>query len=228
MNQKFYTRENLAGSFGPETSLQVVFKSIEDELKPRGQVVCQFKVNGMALNEEAEKRLSQVAVKDIDIIEVSSQSTSEILENILKTWLLRIPQILIKNDELSNQIRFQGIEGSLKNFVELIDDCQLLVDSVISINALFSHLPNVQSESWKQSERLIADGIGQSLTAFEKKDYTLLSDVLEYDLGHSLQSWLEIFEQFQVTLSDLKKAGSSIEDSLSRQSAIIGETEKAR
>lgn len=217
MNQKTYTREMLSTRFTDETSLETVFRQLEADLQPKGEVVCNFTVNGMLLNEEAEQRLAQVSLAEVETIEVNSQNPGQILESILKTWSQRIPSIIEKNDELSKKIRFEGVEGAMKMFVALIDDCQLLVDSIISINSLFPHMPGVQSSVWKDAENLIAEGIGQSLTAFEKKDYTLLADVLEYDLGHALQSWLEILTAFETTVQNLKRAGSPIEDYLSSQ-----------
>jgi lambda repressor-like predicted transcriptional regulator len=217
MNLKTYTREMLTSRFPEETSLQTVFRQLEADLHPTGEVVCHFKINGMSLTEEAEQRLAQVNLQEVQTIEVGSQNPGQILESILSTWALRIPSIIEKNDELSKKIRFDGVEGAMKMFVELIDDCQLLIDSIISINSLFPHMQGVQSEVWKKAESLIADGIGQSLQAFEKKDYTLLADVLEYDLGHALQSWLEILAVLETNVQNLKRAGSPIEDYLSSQ-----------
>lgn len=214
MNQKIYTHQVLAQKFPMNASLDTIIKAIEEELRPTGEVVCQFKVNGLNLTEEAEQRLAFVNLSEIQMIEVSSQQPGQILEKILQTWTERIPAIIELNDNLADKMRTDGVEGSLKAFVDLIDDCQLIVDSVISINRLFSHLEGVQSQAWQNAEILIADGIGQSLTAFEKKDYPLLSDVLEYDLGHALQSWLEILTTLKGTVQTLKQAGSAIEDTI--------------
>ncbi len=212
MNQKVYTREMLNEKFSEDTSLKTIFQEIEAELKPTGQVVCQFRVNGLNLSEEAEQRLAQVKLADVEMIEVNSQNPAQILENVLQTWIVRIPGIIERNDELSKKIRLDGVEGGLKSFVELIDDCQLLVDSVISINTLFPHIAGVQSSVWRNAEHLIADGIGQSLGAFEKKDYPLLADILEYDLGHALQTWLETLTSFEATIQEMKRSGTPIED----------------
>lgn len=225
MNQKIYTREMLNEKFSDDTSLKTIFQEIEADLKPTGQVVCQFRVNGLNLSEEAEQRLAQVKLADVEIIEVNSQNPAQILENVTQTWIVRIPGIIERNDELSKKLRFDGVEGGLKSFVDLIDDCQLLVDSVISINTLFPHIAGVQSQVWRNAENLIAEGIGQSLGAFEKKDYTLLADVLEYDLGHALQTWLETLTSFEATIQEMKRVGTPIEDAGNKPSNSAQDTQ---
>jgi hypothetical protein len=114
--------------------------------------------------------------------------------NVLRNWSEQIPKMIQMNDDLATQIRFKGIEGQLKTLVDLIDESQLLVDSIISIDTAFSHLPVVQSESWRKAQKLMAHGIGEALQAFQKKDFNWLADILEYDMGHSLQTWMELLE----------------------------------
>lgn len=197
MSQLFFEKQDLIGKFGADATLGEVFGQIENELKNSKEVVCQFKVNGLALDEEGEKRLAAANLEEVQTLEVLSQKPTAILGDILKSWSEQIPAMIKQNDTLAAEIRFKGMDGQLKNLVELIDQCQLLVDSIMSIDTVFSDFPIVQSESWRTAQKHMAEGIGEALGAFQKKDYTWLADILEYDMGHSLQSWMELLESLK-------------------------------
>lgn len=197
MSQLNFSGIDLKTKFGAETTLGVVFKALENDLKKVGEVVCQFKVNGMTLDEASEQRLAEVLLGEVETLDVTSQRPTEILQGVLGNWCLQIPKMLEKNDLLSSNFRYKGIEGQLKPLVALVDDCQLLVDSLISIDQVFPQLEVVQSTSWKTAQRQMALAIGEALAAFQKKDFTQLADILEYDMGHSLQVWLDILTGLQ-------------------------------
>lgn len=202
MNQNLFQTEELIQKYGETAALDTVFRGIENELKKTGQVVCQFKINGMALDEADEVRLAQATLSEVQTIEVLSQKPSEILDGILSNWCERIPQMITKNDQLAADIRFKGMEGQLNILVSLIDDCQLLVDSLMSIDKVFPDIPLVKSQPWSKAQTQMAQSIGEALTAFQKKDFTQLADILEYDLGHSLQVWVELIIELRNQVGD--------------------------
>lgn len=205
MNQFTYSKADLIEKFGEQTSVGEIFKKLENEIYQQGQVVCQFQINGLSLDEDAEKRLAQADVQEVEELVLSCQTPANLLLGVVDNWVETIPGLLKASDQLATDIRFKGIEGHLNKLVELIDSCQMLVDSIISIDNVMSEHPRVQAEAWARSENLMAGAIGEVLHAFQRKDYVLLADILEYDLGHSLQSWLENLTLFQGDL----KAGES-------------------
>ena len=197
MSQLNFLGSDLQRKFGEAMTLGSVFKAIENDLKKVGEVVCQFKVNGLTLDEASEQRLAGATLKEVQTLDVTSQKPSEILRGVLESWCLQLPKMIEKNDLLSADLRFKGVEGQLTAFVALVDDCRLLVDSLISIDQVFPQLEIVQSRSWKQAQTQMAQAIGEALAAFQKKDFTKLADILEYDMGHSMQVWLDILTRLQ-------------------------------
>ena len=202
MSQLNFSGSDLQRKFGEAATLGSVFKAIENDLKRVGEVVCQFKVNGLTLDEASEQRLSAALLGEVQTLDVTSQKPSEILSGVLGNWSLQIPKMIEKNDQLASDFRFKGMEGQLTALVALIDDCQLLVDSLISIDQVFPQLEIVQSGSWKKAQTQMAQAIGEALTAFQKKDFTQLADILEYDMGHSMQVWLDILTKLQESIGN--------------------------
>lgn len=190
-------------------SLGQLFKKLEEELFAKGQVVCQFRVNGMNLTEEDEKRLSTAPLDEVQALEVGFQAPETLIGGALDSWCRDLPFLLQHADEMAGQFRFKKVDGSLRDFVQLIDECQMLVDSLIAMDSLLAHHSVVSSERWKKTEAMMAQAIGEALQAFQKKDFTQLADILEYDIGHCLQTWLELLTEVKATLNgNEQKAGS--------------------
>jgi hypothetical protein len=176
-------------------------KALENNLLQNGEVVCQFHLNGMKMTESDEKRLSQISIAEIETIEIESESPQALLFGLIDNWVSELPLLVRNADELAKEIKFKGVEGHLKSFVDLIDSCQFLTESLISLEGIIKG-PMIKKEQWRKAEQLTAQAISQSIKAFEVKDFVLLSEILEYDLGHALQIWLEQIQAVGQLLKD--------------------------
>ncbi len=191
MNRTTLSRSDLNKDFSGETTLGEVFGQIEKNLQVRGEIVCRFLVNGLTLTEEDEKKFSQFKLGEVDFIEVESETPTALLTAVLANWVETLPGMIRKSDQLAQAIRLKGVENQMKDFVDLVDSCQFLVESLISLRSLCKDLPFVTSPKWKDNELVTAKAIAEALNVFERKDFVLLADIMEYDLGHCLQSWLD-------------------------------------
>lgn len=190
MNRSKFNLEEILKDYSEAQNLGDLFHKVEDTFAARGEVVCQFIINGMALTEADEQRMSQVPFDEIRTLEIDSESPAVLLFGLLNNWIAELPELLRSIDSLAKDIKFKGIEGKLKSFVDMIDSCQFLVESLINLESILKK-ESMDIENWKKNKVLTARAIGDALGAFENKDFVLLSEVLEYDLGHSLQEWLE-------------------------------------
>lgn len=208
MNLLAYDKNDLLQAFGEDSHLGQIFSAVEDLLRSRGEVVCQFRVNGLNLTEENETKLAQVPIHEIELLEVESQLPSDLIGLILREWTLQLPSMIDQSDRLSKALREKGFEGQMRALVQLIDSCQMLVDSLISFDSLYSDHALLQGSAWKSAESFMAKSIGEALIAFQKKDLVLLADVLEYDIGQALVNWSELLVQFDKDIA-LSKEGNA-------------------
>lgn len=201
MGSKILQHEEMKNFFGEQSTLREVIQSLELEFQKANEVVCQIKVNGVPLSEADEIKYGGTLVADISSIEVTTKNPRSILTEVVENWVIEIPRMIVQNDQLSQELRFKGVEGNLKRLIDLVDGCQLLIDSIISMQSLFETLKTMKSENWKSAQKLAASAIGEALLAFQKKDFNLMADVLEYDLGHALQIWLDLLSLIQKEVS---------------------------
>ncbi len=201
MTKTLIDRAELQTNFSSITELGALIKALEERFLSQGEVICQFKLNGLSISEADEKRLSQMGLHEIEFIEIESQSPQTLLFNLLDNWSKELPALMKNAEELAKEIRFKGLEGHLKAFVNLLDTCQFLMESFISLESIIKTSPASQV-SWCKAEELTARAIGEALKTFEKKDFVLLSEILEYDLGHALQVWFDEISKLSQGLKD--------------------------
>jgi hypothetical protein len=162
------------------------------------------------LTEEDEKKFSGFQMTEVEFLEVESETPKILLVEVLNNWVETLPGMIGKSDQLAGSIRLKGIENQMRDFVDLVDTCQFLVDSLMSLRTLCRDIAYVNGSQWKTHEELTARAIAEALNVFEKKDFVLLADIMEYDLGHCLQSWLDSLTELKRHV--LEKASYSLGD----------------
>lgn len=189
--------EELCQQYEEATPLSKVFSDIENELKQDRRVVCQFIVNGMALQESDEIKFSSLHLKDVTTLEYLSEKTTQLVDEVLEGWIKALPELIGKCEKLSAEIRKKGIQHHLKDVRDLVDNCQFLISSIISLKYILGDAVIAAVPGWQKAETGTQNSLQQALTAFEKKDFAELADVVDYDLNHGLQMWLEILESVE-------------------------------
>lgn len=210
MNRTTLEAHELKANFPEATNLGQLFQSLENEFRKKGQVICQFWINGLQLSESDESRLATTELTKVDKIDVDSQEPVALLFGLLDNWIKELPTLIQASDTLMNEIKFNGIDGQYKAFVELIESCQFLIDSLIALERIIEIEDKFATE-WTSVAVANANAIRDALSAFEKQDFVQLSELLEYDLGNALQGWLDLLVRLN---GDLKERYAKDPDSL--------------
>jgi uncharacterized protein YpiB (UPF0302 family) len=205
----------LVEKFPQAKTFAEVINGLESEFYKQGEVVCRLIVDGHDVEEASESRLGTLQTDQIQTLEVQLQTPEKLIFLVINNWIEKFPNLINSTEALSKQIRLTGTEGNLQNFVDLIDNCQLLVESLISISTILNEQPNLFGDKWAQNEKKMALAIGEALQGFEKKDFVQLADVLEYDIADSLQTWNDLLKMLSESLGRADaKSKSDIESEL--------------
>ncbi len=189
--------EELCQRYESGTPLSQIFNDIEMDLKSESRVVCQFIVNGMALQESDEIKFSNLHLNDVTTLEYLSEKSTSLVDGVIEGWIQALPALIKKCETLSHEIRKQGIQHHLKDVRDLVDNYQFLISSIISLKNILGDAVIAAVPSWEKAEMGTQNCLKQALAAFEKKDFAELADVVDYDLNHGLQMWLEILESVE-------------------------------
>lgn len=210
MNKMTLNQRDLRTQFTSDQKLGEVFRLLEKQVQAAGEIICRFSVNGLSLSEDDEKRFAGFGINEVQLLEVESQAPQILLLEVIGNWIESLPRLIKKSDDLSQAIRFEGIENHMAQFVDVVDSCQFLVESLNSLRVLCKDYDFVKAKGWQNCEEMTARAISEALSSFEKKDLVLLADVLEYDLGHCLQNWLEAITELKEHVQSANKATDSV------------------
>lgn len=201
MNRHEWTFEQIQVTYPKAQVLGEVLKQMEAQLRSQGQLICRFQVNGVVFTEDDEEKFASTPLKEVTNLIVDTDSPMALLAGVITNWTEQLPHLVERSDELSEKVKFQGLEGHFKDFVELIDTVQLLVDSLVSLQQLFP-CEIYQSPLWQSNEAATSQAIAEAVVALEKKDFVILAEILEYDFGNALQTWFQLLEGLKSLLHD--------------------------
>jgi hypothetical protein len=209
--------QELCQHYSEATTLSQVFSDIERELKANQQVVCQFIVNGMALREEDEMKFSTLRLNEVTTLEYLTEKTQTLVESVMNGWIEALPELIEKSEALSVKIRQQGITSHLRDIRDLVDNCQFLISSIISLKGILGDSIMAGITRWEEAEVQTQKTLKEAIEVIEKKDFAQLADVVDYDLNHGLQLWLGILKNVQTIYTGkpaepAAKAGSNSVD----------------
>lgn len=196
------TGAELRNFYNGNVELARVFSDIENDLRATNQVVCRYVVNGLEISEADEARFRSVSLEQVETLEYLTENSRDIVSTVLQGWIEALPELIQRTDNLSKRMRAQGLSGLLKSIHDLVQNCEFLIDSVISLKELMGDQLLVQSPvNWIKAEEESKRTVLEALRALENKDFVLLADVLEYDLNNVLQMWLDHLRTMEKSLN---------------------------
>ena len=179
-------------------SLSGVLKELSSLAWKDKSVICEIQLNGEFLSEEDEVKKGALPVHEIDELQVSTQTTDQLLKSSVQSYIRFIPQIKKAAIDCSEDFREQKAEGSGR-FTDVLDGCRWMTD------ALYLLKSNMQKwdaflelgPEWSVMEKKYSSTVNEIVRAYESNDTQLLADVLEYELSNSLDGWVQVFEKIE-------------------------------
>lgn len=197
MQTENWNSEDIFDSFGQCENLYEVIDELESHYSKKGQLVCEIRVNDMLLEEDDEDRFGTTPVKDIKTLVVSIGSLDELVDDVHDAFLECIPSLQETSLRASEFFRSGDVKRAQNIFSALLEGCQWLVDTLVHTRrASVRYSSGLFTEDrWHEVEKEFSLNIRQVLVAFEKRDYALLADILEYDVTATLDGWLPLLAE---------------------------------
>jgi hypothetical protein len=101
-------------------------------------------------------------------------------------------------------------ESAFASLCKLIEGCQMVVECLAKLGEIHLEYANHdQKKQWSGAEMALSEVVRTSLLAFEKRDFVLVADLVEYELIRTLKLWDEVIRSSAAN-------DSSIQSSLGR------------
>ena len=193
MTTSFWNKNEIDSQFSECGTLKDIIRKIEDEFSLKGEVICEIRVNGMIIDEEDEKRFAESLARDIREISVSSNRPEDLIKDALNSAMALAPDLEKACLRTADLFRGADLGAAQKSFHEAIDGCQWMIDTIIHIRGAASGIqqPISQPERWFEAEKVISKVITEVSAAYSAQDYSLVADLLEYELTAALTIWNE-------------------------------------
>jgi len=193
--------QDLRDFYSQSTELSKVFRDIEHDLRSTNQVVCRYILNGMELEESEETKFAAVTLDQVESLEYLTENARDLASLVIKGWIDALPELIKSSEGLSLRVRAQGFNGLLKPIHDLVKNCEFLIESIISLKEMLGdQFLGAAPVDWVMVEQSSKKSVLEALEALTKKDFVLLAEVLEYDLSHALQLWLDTLKVLEKSL----------------------------
>ena len=93
-------------------------------------------MTGKKISESEEIQMANWVLSKVNSLEYISEDVGSLVEDVVQTWIRAIPEFVQQVEELSQQLRFESSKSSMNSIVDMIENCESLVDSLIPIRSL--------------------------------------------------------------------------------------------
>jgi hypothetical protein len=173
-------------------SLNDIIEGIQDRLRESGEVLCEVRINGMALTETDEDRFAESPLSEIRELAVKSSEVPNLIRDAQSSILDYLNEMMRVSLKVSEHFRDGRMEEAHAAFHALIDAAHWLMEMIEQFNKT-----NPVSEADAEAQLLAVSQ--ELLSVYQKKDYVLVADILEYDWTSTLEVWLSLIRNADIT-----------------------------
>ncbi len=217
-----WDKAQIEDQFGACNLLKDVIFEVETQYQLSGEYVCHVLVNGMRFGEDDEEKFALTKREEISQLEVSLGTLNELVIGVLKSytiWIPNIKQILLATAKYFHE---GDLENGQRNFIMILDSCRYYINSLIELKRSSKEI----SESVFVEEHF-SGLIREVMKAYEKKDYVLLADLVEYELHNLFDTWL-VWAKENLEKLGADKEIANIESTNSRDPSADSSVDQSR
>ncbi|MGE3972902.1 MAG: hypothetical protein AB7F59_00095 [Bdellovibrionales bacterium] len=191
MNENYLSAQQISEGYSQYENLGDLITNIELAAQAQGQVVCEVKVDGLLLTEEDEKRFRNTSLNGIKNISYKTQE----IQNLVKESIVSVLQYLARLTETaivtSEKLRLGQWDEAYSTLNAVVSGTEWVVDMLSQIRIVDKKAQALDLD-WQALDDEFLKTTRSLLEAFEKADYVLVADLLEYDWSNSLEKWLSL------------------------------------
>jgi len=198
------------------------FRYLEDQFAKVGDVVCEIHMDGLRLDEYEQARLATVPLGQVRAIEVYSSSPYLLVEEAAESTRDLCLSIAKRAITCADSFRAGEINKACETFFPITTQIEQVVESILNIRRILplsleltaSPFKEIPTDTWDQAEAVFLDTSRELFSAFQKRDFISVADVMEYDLGNVLQEWARLLAPFAIRKQTVEQPEPNRENTL--------------
>lgn len=190
METKSWDLDSLKSEFSNCQSLGEIISSLESYYSKDGYVICRVQVNGMPFNESDEQKFSGSHLGEISNIQLDIDSIKNLLLETQLSTFEYANSIREHSLVVAELFRGQDLNAAHTEFKVLVE----AVDSLFGAHQLMYNVMQQQNQDLgaglAEFDMKSTQLLGEILSAYEKRDFILTADLLEYELTEILENYV--------------------------------------
>jgi hypothetical protein len=191
MNEFHLSGQEISEKYGHCSSLTDLIREIEIQSKVESSVLCEIRVDGLLFLEEDESRFAGTSVSEIKQLDYKTQNVEQLVVDSIKSVLVYLSKLTETAIITSEKLRVGNWEEAYANLNSIVSGTEWVVDMLRQIRVVDGRASQLDLD-WKELDADFLSTTKGLLDAFEKSDYVLVADLLEYDWSASLEKWLSL------------------------------------
>lgn len=194
-----WTSEQIAQDFNDCSTVGDVIHRLETMAASKGEVICEIRVNGELIDETQEARLLDDPNKAnprsaIQSLSIRSDRPEHLIGQALRSTLSFIPLLTNASIETAQRFRDGDVHMGSEQLNEALEGCQWFVETIHHARGAASGIGFGvhQAERWLSAEKMLFQVINELTATFGRKDFTLVADLLEYELTAAIEMWAPV------------------------------------
>jgi len=184
-----WNSEEIRVLFPNAQNLGEVIVLLSKTVEENGEVICEIRVNDFLLNESDEDRFKSTPVSEIQQVDVKASTPTALLQDSLYDCREYLDRLITAYEKTSELFRKENLNKAHEFYRSCINGSdwfvQLLTHYKIVHQSVYGSLPG----DWLDREVRLMEVLNEVLATYEKKDFILLADLLEYEMTTVLQDW---------------------------------------
>ena len=191
-----WTSDQISLEFKDCVTVGEVLQRLEIIVAAKGEVICEIRVNGQILDDTQEADILNDEQKRnpasaIQTLSIRSDRPEHLIGQALRSTLSFIPLLTNASVETAQRFRDGDVHLGSEQLNEALEGCQWFVETIHHARGAAAGLGDGvhQVERWQQAEKMLFHVITELTETFDRKDYLLVADLLEYELTAALEMW---------------------------------------
>lgn len=191
MTTSVWNKSEIGKQFEGCATLSDVIARLEHDFSGRGEVICEIRINGMLLKDDDESKFAGSRLEEISDLAIASENPHSLVGEALQSAREYLPRVREACVRTADAFRGQDQHEAQVKFAEAAEGCQWFVDTIHSIRGACDGIsvPLADRGAWQKAEVNLARVVNEVLVAYQKKDFVLIADLLEYELHNVLDEW---------------------------------------
>lgn len=199
MTDSNWTSDQIARDFEDCSTVGDVIHRLEKMAASKGEVICEIRVNGQLISEVEEARFMDDPQKmnprsAIQSLSIRSDRPEHLIGQALRSTISFIPLLSKASIDTAQCFRDGDVHKGSEQLNEALEGCQWFVETIHHARGAASGIGFGvhQAERWQQAEKMLFQVVNELTTTFDRKDYTQVADLLEYELTAALEMWTPV------------------------------------